>query len=174
MLGSCPWRTVCGHGRPHTSATDGTGACSPRATAQCRRTPNVPQTYLPTAVRHRTCPMYLSTATGNQRCHGHTQPPNPVQSQSATNQLPAGPLVEMELDRVAIDGVAIGLPGDCARRDGCSQVDSGLSAAQPNTRSPRLALGRVRWPNSQLPMAAATDSAIKPQLCSGAVIKPRR
>src|SRR5690606_9951885 len=44
------------------------------------------------------------------RCHGHTQPPNPVQSQSATNQLPAGPLVEMELDRVAID-----LPGDCAR-----------------------------------------------------------
>ncbi len=46
VLGSCPWRTVCGHGRPHTSATEGTGACSPRAAAQCRQTPSVPRTYL--------------------------------------------------------------------------------------------------------------------------------
>src|SRR5690606_34217326 len=47
VLGSCPWRTVCGQGRPHTSAMDGTGACSPRATAQRRRTPTVPPRRLP-------------------------------------------------------------------------------------------------------------------------------
>ena len=149
MLGSCPWRTVCGHGRPHTSATDGTGACSPRATAQCRRTSNVPQTYLPTAVRHRTCP-HVSE-------HCHRQPtvprtrtaPKPGTDQSATNQLPAGPLVEMELDRVAvdrvaIDGVAIDLPGDCAR----SEADGPRQTRGARRFSPGRAIRVWLWDGS--------------------------
>jgi len=118
----------------------------------------VRQGQLPSAVGHRTCPrltcplpsdtervpMYLSTATGNQRCHGHTQPPNPVQSQSATNQLPAGPLVEMELDRVAIDGVAIDLPGDCAR----SEADGPRQTRGARRFSPGRAIRVWLWDGS--------------------------
>src|SRR5690606_14424356 len=86
VLGSGPWRTVCGHGRPHTSATDGRLRVrqgplpsAVQRTAPRTRTPAQPpspQTYPPS--RQNAQPARQTPETTNPPIGGFAVQPGPA------------------------------------------------------------------------------------------------